>query len=48
MTTLSDKEIEEGFYNGYCEANCPHHCIVELDGTCEHGNDSMFIVLGLV
>lgn len=33
---------------GGCEAACPHHCWIEADGTCEHGNPSWLIVLGLI
>ena len=33
---------------GGCEAACPHHCWVEADGTCTHGNPSWLIKLGLI
>ena len=33
---------------GGCEAACPHHCWVEPDGTCTHGNPSWLLKLGLI
>jgi hypothetical protein len=33
---------------GGCEAACPHHCWVEPDGTCPHGNPSWLLRLGLI
>ena len=33
---------------GACEAACPHHCWVEADGVCPHGNPSWLLKLGLV
>jgi len=33
---------------GGCEAACPHHCWVEPDGTCPHGNPSWLLKLGLI
>ena len=33
---------------GGCEAACPYACWVEPDGTCEHGNPSWLIVMGLI
>ena len=33
---------------GGCEAACPHHCWVEADGTCPHGNPSWLLKLGLI
>jgi hypothetical protein len=35
LDTLIEWEDEGG-----CEAACPHHCWVEPDGTCPHGNPS--------
>jgi len=33
---------------GGCEAVCPHHCWVEPDGTCSHGNPSWLLRMGLI
>ena len=33
---------------GMCYADCEHECIVEPDGICEHGNESVMLVLGLI
>ena len=33
---------------GICEAACPHGCVVEPDGTCQHGKPSWLIELGLI
>ncbi|MCB0167499.1 MAG: hypothetical protein KDI79_24940 [Anaerolineae bacterium] len=33
---------------GVCEAACPYNCVVEPDGTCQHGNHSWLIELGLI
>lgn len=33
---------------GGCEAACPHHCWVEPNGTCTHGNPSWLLRLGLI
>jgi hypothetical protein len=33
---------------GGCEAACPHHCWVEADGVCPHGNPSWLLKLGLI
>jgi len=33
---------------GGCEAACPHHCWVEPDGICNHGNPSWLLRLGLI
>jgi hypothetical protein len=33
---------------GGCEAACPHHCWVEPDGVCPHGNASWLRKLGLI
>ena len=38
--------IEEWTWEGYCEAT--DGCIVEPDGTCEHGHPSWLIELGLI
>ena len=43
IATLMDWEAAGG-----CEAACPYHCWVEGDGTCEHGNPSWLIVMGLI
>jgi hypothetical protein len=40
--------IEWTIYDSMCEAACPYGCIVEPDGTCEHGRPSWLIVLGLI
>ena len=44
----SIEQLDMWMNDGMCEAKCPHHCLVELDGTCPHGNNSWFIELGLV
>jgi len=33
---------------GNCEVACPHHCWVEPDGVCPHGNPSWLLKLGLI
>jgi hypothetical protein len=33
---------------GGCEADCPHGCWVEPDGTCPHGHPSWLIILGMI
>ena len=33
---------------GWCEAACPHHCVVEPDGCCEHGKPSWLLEMGLI
>jgi hypothetical protein len=33
---------------GFCEAACPHGCLVEPDGTCPHGHPSWLLVMGLI
>ena len=43
VETLIEWEAEGG-----CEAACPHHCWVEPDGTCIHGNPSWLLKLGLI
>ena len=34
--------------DGGCEAACPHHCWVEPDGVCSHGNPSWLLRIGLI
>jgi hypothetical protein len=34
--------------DGGCEAACPHHCWVEPDGVCSHGNPSWLLRMGLI
>jgi hypothetical protein len=47
--TLPDLETLMAWADeGVCEAACPHHCVVECDGTCEHGNPSWLLKLGLI
>lgn len=41
-------QLDEWWRAGVCGADCPYGCVVEFDGTCEHGNNSWFIVLGLI
>jgi len=38
--------LEEWDLMGMSETPCG--CIVEIDGRCEHGEDSWFVILGLV
>ncbi len=40
--------LMEWMDDGAGEAACPHGCIVETDGYCEHGKPSWLIVLGLI
>lgn len=40
--------LEQWADEGVCEAACPHHCLVEPDGRCEHGNPSWLLKLGLI
>ena len=42
--TLAD--LMEWDSEGYCEAT--DGCIVEPDGTCEHGCESWLLVLGMI
>jgi hypothetical protein len=48
VTEPSIELMDMWMNDGMCEADCPHRCLVELDGTCPHGNKSWFIVLGLI
>jgi hypothetical protein len=43
IETLIALEAEGG-----CEAACPHHCWVEADGRCTHGNPSWLLRLGWI
>ena len=43
IETLMQWESEGG-----CEAACPHHCWIEPDGVCSHGNPSWLLKLGLI
>ena len=43
IETLMAWEAEGG-----CEAACPHHCWIEPDGTCIHGNPSWLLKLRLI
>ncbi|MBN1218757.1 MAG: hypothetical protein JXM69_07510 [Anaerolineae bacterium] len=43
LETLMEWEAEGG-----CEAACPHHCWVEPDGVCQHGQPSWLLKLGLI
>jgi hypothetical protein len=31
-----------------CEAACPNGCWIEPDGTCEHGQPSWLLALGMI
>jgi len=42
----TDEQLMEWEAEGFCEAT--DGCIVEPDGTCEHGCPSWLIVLGLI
>lgn len=42
----STAQLEAWMQEGICEAT--DGCIVELDGTCEHGCKSWFLVMGLI
>lgn len=46
LESPSWEELEEMFYENLAEAT--DGCIVELDGTCEHGHKSWFLVKGLI
>jgi len=41
-------QLEEWAEDDGCEAACPHGCWVESDGTCDHGQPSWLVVLGMV
>jgi hypothetical protein len=43
IETLMEWDAEGG-----CEAACPHHCWVEPDGICSHGNPSWLLKLGMI
>ena len=40
--------LQEWSDDGGCEAACPHGCWVETDGTCDHGNPSWLLLLGMI
>lgn len=40
--------LQEWYDAGGCEAACPNGCWVEPDGTCEHGEPSWFLLLGMI
>jgi len=46
MTMPSDEQLTEWLADGTCEAT--DGCIVEPDGTCEHGCESWLLVYGLI
>lgn len=39
---------EEAMDSGICPTNCPEGCVVEPDGTCPHGYDSIMLEAGLI
>ena len=41
-------ELEVRIFDGDCPAMCKHGCMVEPDGHCEHGNESMALFLNLI
>lgn len=42
----SIEELEHWMSDGVCEAT--DGCVVEPDGTCEHGKPSWLLVMGLI
>ena len=46
--TPSMEQLEEWMYEMHSEAQCECDELTEVDGQCSHGNDSWFLVLGLV
>jgi hypothetical protein len=40
--------IEEWFNECHSEAKCECNELTEIDGQCSHGNDSWFLIMGLV
>ena len=46
MKTPSIEQLEEWEREGGCETPCG--CWVEPDGTCEHGQDSWLLILGMI
>lgn len=39
-------QLENWFFNSICYTPC--NCLVEPDGQCPHGEDSWFIILGII
>lgn len=48
LTEPTLEQLQEWDAQGFCEAACEHGCIVEPDGTCEHGKESWLLVLGFI
>jgi len=48
LTRPSMDELNFWAFDGVCEAACPHQCLVEPDGHCEHGRPSWLLAYGLI
>ena len=46
MKGLSDEELDAAMETGQVTLECG--CVVELDGSCHHGNESPLIEAGLI
>ena len=42
------EELQDMMCDGESATECPEGCVVELDGVCPHGYQSVFIKLGLI
>lgn len=40
--------LRDAVFDGIVHATCEMECIVEPDGTCEHGNKSVLLIEGIV
>ena len=45
---FSTEELQDMMYDGESATECPKGCVVELDGTCPHGFESIYIKLGII
>lgn len=42
------EDLEEIMDTGISPTECPEGCVVEPDGTCPHGYESILLMLGLI
>jgi len=49
LPTTSEPDLEQLIeWESDCQCEATDGCIVETDGTCEHGHPSWLIVLGMI
>ena len=48
MTDAELNRMIEMESEGLAETECPEGCVVEPDGTCPHGFDSLLLINGLI